>query len=362
MNNFINNIIFRNDGIGDLIVSTPVILSLKKNDASNKIFLICSNRNLLLTQQLKKEGLIDGYYVFSDKNKSIFKIISLLIYIKKLKPKRCFVLRSSNTNYFISILSSVRLIYGIISLKSDKKNNKKITPFSVLVKSVNGTELIDSRYNYLNSINVHMSDHYLNVLRKSDNFDNNNIIKKYYSSPIKNENNFLENTIKILGCDYLILHIDEKWLRSRFNNRDYLNYILNIEKNTNLNILITFGNNIKEYNNYIFNFLKMNKVFNSDNIEIYRSNNYKNVYLFYSLNIIKLMKLVSNARLVITTEGGLTHISSMYNIPLINIIYIKHKNFLQKWLPKTNKYKQVEMKNLNSINNEINNFLKNFNN
>ena len=53
-----NYLIFRNDGIGDLIVSTDSIQRIRTNDKNAKITLICSRRNYQYAKILKREKYI----------------------------------------------------------------------------------------------------------------------------------------------------------------------------------------------------------------------------------------------------------------------------------------------------------------
>ena len=55
-------ILFRDDGIGDLIVSTMAINLIKKNDKYAKLLLVCSKRNYQYANILK-EGLEINEYI-----------------------------------------------------------------------------------------------------------------------------------------------------------------------------------------------------------------------------------------------------------------------------------------------------------
>ena len=57
-----NYLILRNDGIGDLIVSTCGISQLRMTDIKAHIVLICSDRNKEYAKILKKDGHIDRLY------------------------------------------------------------------------------------------------------------------------------------------------------------------------------------------------------------------------------------------------------------------------------------------------------------
>ena len=76
-----NYLILRNDGIGDLIVSTCGISQLRMIDKKAYITLICSDRNREYAKILKKDGHIDRLYNLDDiKNFSqTLKFVSILI-------------------------------------------------------------------------------------------------------------------------------------------------------------------------------------------------------------------------------------------------------------------------------------------
>ena len=75
-----NYLILRNDGIGDLIVSTCGIGQLRMIDKKAHITLICSDRNKEYAKILKKDGHIDRLYNLDDINSlsQTLKFISIL--------------------------------------------------------------------------------------------------------------------------------------------------------------------------------------------------------------------------------------------------------------------------------------------
>ena len=57
----INICIIRNDKMGDMILTLPVIKAIKENNYNTNILVICSKANSFLCEQAQ---FIDGYYVF----------------------------------------------------------------------------------------------------------------------------------------------------------------------------------------------------------------------------------------------------------------------------------------------------------
>ena len=65
-----NYLIFRNDGIGDLILSTPLISAIREFDPKSKIHIISSVRNHNFAQILLKDRFIDEVHLLHTKRDS----------------------------------------------------------------------------------------------------------------------------------------------------------------------------------------------------------------------------------------------------------------------------------------------------
>ena len=77
-------LIFRDDGVGDLLLITPILKLIKKNDKNGLIFLICSNRNAEYSKILFKNNLIDKIFNV-DTSSSYGKICTIIsLYLKIL--------------------------------------------------------------------------------------------------------------------------------------------------------------------------------------------------------------------------------------------------------------------------------------
>ena len=121
-----NYLIFRDDGIGDLIVSTSLMQSIKMNDQDAKIYLVCSNRNIELAKIIKNNDLIQDYINIDVFTSSIKGRILLFLKIKSLLIHHFIILKSSNLSFFISKLLNLKKISGIVPLKT-KSNIDKLS-------------------------------------------------------------------------------------------------------------------------------------------------------------------------------------------------------------------------------------------
>ena len=163
-----NYLIIRNDGIGDLILSLPLIEKIKENKG-NLLYLVCSSRNIEFSKHLKEIGLIDHIIWLKEKNVSKY---SYYNYVKKklkgIEFEHIFILKPSFTNLLISLSLNRKKIYSIIALNESKIFKlKKYSPPIFSSYFIEKYELIDCRNNYKNSSTTHMSTHYLNLYNSS---------------------------------------------------------------------------------------------------------------------------------------------------------------------------------------------------
>ena len=170
-------IIFRDDGIGDLIVTTEAINLIKKSDNQAKILIICSNRNVQYADILKKSLEIDNY-INSDKLNSF----SLILKIRNFKPDISFIFNNSSKNISISFFSQAKRTYSILPLNSAKNGKDKYkTPLFLTKFLFNDYEIIDCRNSYKNSSNIHMSQHFVNLVKLEPNIDAKEYVSNYIS-------------------------------------------------------------------------------------------------------------------------------------------------------------------------------------
>ena len=100
-----NYLIIRDDGIGDLIVSTPLITEIKNIDKEAIFYLICSNRNIEFGKMLLNDGFVH-FLLNADEYKfrlvRFYKIISKLL---SVKFETIYILKSSYFNVLIAIFA-----------------------------------------------------------------------------------------------------------------------------------------------------------------------------------------------------------------------------------------------------------------
>ena len=362
-------IIFRDDGIGDLIISTPLIKLLKKYDKNAHITLVCGNRNYEYALLYKKEGLLNNI-ILNTGNLNIFRKIKFLFLIRSFTPDYTFILNSKNINFLYAKLSGSLKNFGFLTLNTTKNGKIKYRPNKYIKDYLLDIYVtIDCTDNFIHSIETHWSEYYTELFKKMFNvvfdsheikFSENDI--EYVKLDIRNDKNNVINILNKTQVDIKninIIHIDEKWKRSKWSNKDLLNFILKVNSNISGSLIITEGIIKEEYNKYIFNELAFYKVCNDMyDFNIYQSKKIPNIFIIKPTNMKLITGLISISDLVIAQHGGLTHIASMYNKRIIDLTYKGYRNFLKKWHPKSINSIQIQTEDFSSTINNVLEFTK----
>ena len=220
MNKFI---FFRNDRLGDFIILTNIIKSIKKKYKDSHITVCCSNLNQSL---VRKYQFIDKIYVF-DKNFSIFKKISLFKRIIKEKYYVSFSVDgktfSNLCNFFISSKYKLGLVYKykFFNLWFGKPNffykYLIFDKFETFTSKKNLTQIehlptkLINLSNFL-SLNLKTKDKYFFEKNNKDDVK----FKKYYS--------------KLIKKNYILIHLDEKWNNINSVDKDLFSNLISLQK------------------------------------------------------------------------------------------------------------------------------------
>ena len=348
-----NYLIIRNDGIGDLIVSTPLITEIRKIDKEAVFYLICSNRNVDFGKMLLNDDFIH-FLLNGDEYKfrlvRFYKIISKLSYVKF---ESIFILKSNYFNVLIAIFLRAKKIHSIIFKNLSKNKKIRYTPFLKLSKSIfESYEIIDSSNDFENNFSKHMSDHFFSLLHNSFSSSKQIKLPRYYEPKVinlftkkLNEHCRNKNNLKKI----LIFHLDEKWNNAKLSNNEFIDLFKSIQEIFKGLIIITNGIKFNKYENNLIKEFKFNQKIdlgdiNSD-LNIVGSSELDNLYFIDNLKIQELFALIKISSLVIEYHGALTHIASIYNVPLIDLIDYRRKNFFYKWKPKSDKSCQIDVNN-----------------
>ena len=336
-------LIFRTDRIGDYIITSTLINSIKRNDTKANINIVCSPKNIKFIKEfnpnlnvflLKSNKLIDKVKLFLILRK--FKFDSIIVSDKKNRSIiLTLLLNSQNKIFNVSKYFQkkiLNLFYKKVFLDDEKilSNSKKVI-MNENSKAM-GFKLIDEDFHYLSD----------------------NQFKKYYLH---------ENIIQIDNLDFLIFHYDEKWELDNYSKmfkkaRDltdidpdaetFKNFILDLALKTSKTIIISTGN---AETRIISKLIKSSKFINDF---IYKLD-LKDVscYLLINENFFSMSHIISKSKLFIGCHGAFTHIASNYNIKILDIIEESKKNHYASFTEHMNNYKYLYRNNFNKLLNNI---------
>ncbi len=346
-----NYLIYRNDGIGDLIVSTPLIKLIKIYDKNANIHLVCSNRNIDLAYILKSNKFIEDYTNI-DEYSSFFGKIKFYLRIKSVNPHHIIILKSNHLSLLISQIFKFThgitkkiSISSIVPLNLSKKGKNRYKPNKFLIDIIfNHYEIIDCRNDYLKSKNIHMFEHYIrlgNKILESEIITNNN--DYFIPQSLLIEKNFVKTIHKILNKNkFMIFHFDEKWNATNYSIDEIINLINGLLKIFEGNIFMTHGLFENKYHDIIKNKYKLNRNIEVDlDCKISQSEVNNRLFSFNNLKLKDLMYLISKSNFVIEPHGALSHVASIYKIPVLDLIPKNENNILSKWKPRNTKMKQI---------------------
>jgi len=310
----VNILIFRTDRIGDLIVTCPAILTIKKFFINSKITLITSDYNYLYAKSL---NIFDEIYNFP-KTKALDKFYL----VKKLKNKKfdyLFIFDGKDRSFISSIFINCKNKFAI----SSKKN--------FVYKLFNIKFFEDNEKTHLYAIFQEILD-YCQISSKINNFD----FLKY-----KVDNQFSKNLpIK----KYIHIHLDEKW-----NSNQYIRSYTDI--NPSYEAFIDLINSLSLKNNVLITTglldtdlilaLKNNYFIKNNDKIFYKKLSNKFIYFVYKPTFEDIESLLRNSQLLITCHGAITHAANSFDVKKIDIIEKNRNKFYKRFTTYLNNYHPI---------------------
>ena len=327
----INILIFRTDRIGDLIVTCPVIHTIKQYFNESNIILISSEKNYNYAKSL---NIFEKVYEFPKKN-----IINKFLLIKKLnriKFDYIFIFDGKDRSIIsasfihsknkVGLASKIKTFHKISKIKFFE-DNEKTDLSEIFQKTLDYCKIKTKIGNY--------------------NFINN-----------KKDNNF-SNKIPI--NEYVHIHLDEKWFNNLYIKSftdinpqydEFVDLINSISEKKD--ILITTGINDTKLTSEL-----INKFFQQIDKKIYcKKKHNRSIYLIYKPTFDDLESLLRKSKILIACHGAITHAANSFNIKKIDIIESSQENFYKRFTSYLSFYNLIYRENFASLKIKLLNTIK----
>ena len=288
-------LIFRTDRIGDFLITSILINSIKRNENNSHITLVVSEKNY-------------------DYIKS-FKFIDKIILLKKGLLERVKLI-----NYLIKDNYKSIIIH-------DEKNRSKFISF-----------FLHSDLKILPDINLEES--YINGIK--------NILKKLNFDFVENDLNSLNNRFynySINLKNFVMLHFDEKWIKNEYIENyvsiepiksEFISLLIDIVKKTKKKLVVTTG-------------LVKNNLFND--IKDLTIND--NIIFLNNLTFLQIESLINDTELLISCHGAASHVAAAKNKKQIDIIEKSKYYYYSKWTYHFRSYNFIYRKKFDDLSKDI---------
>ena len=297
--------ISRLDKMGDMILSLPIIKSIKLANPNTKIFVLASQNN---AKVLKNLSYIDKIIeINTDSN--FITILKNILSFRKLNFDFYLNLSPTLLSYFYCFFSNSKNKATLIFLSRYKK--KLISKlFKKLIAKIfcRYVHIIDRYSKLKNNEEIHQTKMILDFI-KICNIPFKDKIVIDFSLPYKKINQIP------LNKNLVTIHLSNKWINRFYTEENFLNLISRLPKKKHIYVLTTDNFTNKKFTKIYKSFTIINnKEFNAtkkikDGIIILDKLHYENW-----------VKVIYSSKIVITPECGCTHIASACKVPVI-IIY-----------------------------------------
>ena len=338
-------LIFRTDRIGDFLITSPLIQSIKRNDKKHLIEVVCSSKNANFVKnlnfvnkiyELKKNNLINKLNLFFKLKRNFYDVI--IVSDKKNRSILLSFFLSSKIKIF-----NVSKFFIFKFLKLFQKNVFLDNDFSKL-------SIKEIQHNNLNCFNFPLIKADFHFFKKDQ-------FKSYFE---------IENNFNIPN-NFILLHYDEKWeiqsyIKSFKKAKNFIDFeiqytlfikfLFEISNKTNSNIILTTG---MINTNFIDKFITTTEKISAN---IYKlKNNSINIFLIKNQSFESVSHLISCSKLFISCHGAFTHVASNYKINQIDIINSDKEHHYRRITSSIDRYSYVYRKKFQNLSLDIINLL-----
>ena len=313
-------LIFRTDRVGDFILSCILIKSIKRNEPSSEITVICSDQNY---EYVKSYSLVDNAKLYP---KKFIKKISFFHSMIKSDFDCILSLDGKKRSIFSCVISKAK--FKIITVT--KKIYKKI--FFNLKDNILYIQDFKSRI-----------EEFKFILRKMDIDYSDRDLDIFDSEKVKSN---LDIINKIPDKSFNQLHLDEKWIteayRAKRKSRNFkpinasidqmCSFIEEFVKKSKKDLVISAG---AETNNLIDG---VKKKFSKRGVFAI---NGKKIIILDNISFTDLKLIIKKTDLIIACHGSPAHIASSFNTKIIDIFDQTNEEFYKFYTNHLRNYKYL---------------------
>ena len=297
--------ISRLDKMGDMILSLPIIKTIKLSNPNTKIFVLASQNNVKV---LKNLSYIDKIIEINTSS-NLITVLKNILSFRKLNFDFYLNLSPTLLSYFYCFFSNSKNKATLIFLSRYKKTLISKWFKKLIAKIFCRYVHIIDRYSKLkNNEEIHQTKMILDFI-KICNIPFNKKITIDFSLPYEKINQIP------LNKNLITIHLSNKWINRSYTEENFLNLISRLPIKEHIYVLTTDNFTSKKFTKIYKNFKIINNTeFNTtekiqDDIIILDKLHYENW-----------VKVIYSSKIVITPECGCTHIASACKVPVI-IIY-----------------------------------------
>ena len=315
-------IFFRSDRLGDFIILTNLLKSIKDRYKNSHITIVCSPLNYHF---IKRYKIIDQIYIHN-KNDSFFKKISFLKKIINKDYYASFAIDGKSFSNICNFLIKAKYKLGIVY--NYKIFNIWFSKPNFLYKNF----IFDKYETFTSKQDLTKIEHLPTKLINLANYSPLNLKpkKKYYFNVNKKDKSFFNKLYnKLIKKKYILFHFDEKWVDINSIDENLFNNIIKLQKKIKKRIVISAFNNKNRY------FINLKK-------KLLKNEKNKDIILIENSNLFIFERLINNSVCSISCHSGfLVQIAGAYSSDLIDIIHKKDYKWYSSWKPKSTRHKFI---------------------
>ena len=330
----INICLIRNDKMGDMILTLPIIKAIKDRNPNTNITVVCSSINSFLCVEAP---FVDEIIIFDNKDT----LLNKLKFFKNFrKTSFDFIF-----NFSQDIETFLLLLIGISTNKSSliyltRYGNHRFSKiFQRLITKLFGFDnvIINRNQFHKKNLNYHQTEIMYQLVHKKI------YIKKpnyFHLIPLKRK---LEERFQ----ERVLIHLSDRWIDLEYSEDLFLELLSKLKEKYSKLYLTTDQSSHKSFKKIYQLFEKFN---DAELHKVYKNN--QSIIILDRLNFQNWRNVIINSKLVITYECGCVHVASMSNVPLLIVYDYKNKpNMIHKeYAPLSANYQKIitNQKNINS--------------